>query len=218
MNNECDIFAITETHLNKSISNNELNINGFNLERKDRTGPGRRKGGVSIYVNSKINYKLRTDKILEESLLIEITFPNIAPFLFGVAYRPRSATASFTEKILNTLEEITNEGKEFIFCGDMNIDLNILRSTKRDSVTKYEKAKVNSSLEDMNNLGLKQIIKEPTRIAPDRTIPGSGVLLKGRKSTLDHIYTNKPQNISYSSVPKISASDHFPVCAVKITS
>ena len=44
--------------LDNSITDNEININGYDLVRNDRN---RNKGGVAIYIRSVIIYKIRDD-------------------------------------------------------------------------------------------------------------------------------------------------------------
>ena len=43
-----DIISVTETHLDHTIKDNDIELNNYRLFRKDRTRMG---GGVAIYVN-----------------------------------------------------------------------------------------------------------------------------------------------------------------------
>ena len=50
---------------------------------------------------------------------------------------------------------------------------------------------------------MSQLVTQPTRVTEN-------------SSTLtDHIYTNKPENITEINVPFYSISDHYPVCATR---
>ena len=66
-----DILAINETSLDSSINNQEINLPGYDIIRKDINRNG---GGVCIYIRSSINYKLRTSIVPDtlECLCIEI--------------------------------------------------------------------------------------------------------------------------------------------------
>ena len=54
-----------------------------------------------------------------------------------------------------------------------------------------------------NQYDFKQIITNPTRKSSTRS------------TLIDHIYTNKSDNVCEINVPCISLSDHYPVCATK---
>ena len=70
-----DMLGLSDTHLNGSISEEELKINGFQYVRKDRTlGPT---GGVGVYIKQGLfwhrRYDLEVDSV--ECLWIEILLP-----------------------------------------------------------------------------------------------------------------------------------------------
>lgn len=52
------IIAISETHLDTTINNALLNIDGYNIFRSDRNISG---GGVAIYVQSHIPVRVKED-------------------------------------------------------------------------------------------------------------------------------------------------------------
>ena len=69
--NEIDILSINETKLNETISDNEVNISGYDIIRRDRiTNVG---GGVCFYVKSSINFTIRNDLNMDtlENLCLE---------------------------------------------------------------------------------------------------------------------------------------------------
>ena len=55
-----DVLAINEIKLDDSIENNEISIQGYDIIRRDRETDGRN-GGIAFYVQSSINFCLRTD-------------------------------------------------------------------------------------------------------------------------------------------------------------
>ena len=84
-----DIFAVSETWLNSSISSGLFNIPGFSptfrLDRSD----GRRARGVSLFTSLSIAAKRRFDLERDgiELLWVEMRI-NRHSFVFGVCYRP----------------------------------------------------------------------------------------------------------------------------------
>ena len=50
-----------------------------------------------------------------------------------------------------------------------------------------------------------QVISRPTRVT------------ENSRMLIDHIYTNRPENITEVNVPTIAMSDHFPVCVTRST-
>ena len=56
-----DILAINETRLDRSISDQDVNVVGYDVIRRDRTFNGRFGGGVCFYIRLNINYVVRED-------------------------------------------------------------------------------------------------------------------------------------------------------------
>ncbi|CAH3180943.1 unnamed protein product, partial [Porites lobata] len=86
--NEIDILSINETKLNETISDNEVNISGYDIIRRDRITNGG--GGVCFYVKSSINFTIRNDLNMDtlENLCLEIQKPRSKPFVVATWYRP----------------------------------------------------------------------------------------------------------------------------------
>lgn len=55
LNEDLDVFAVSETWLSPSILSQHISINGYRLVRKDR---GSRGGGVCIYLRDCFNYHI----------------------------------------------------------------------------------------------------------------------------------------------------------------
>ena len=87
VNKPLDILTINETRLDESISNVEVNIQGYNLWRKDRCRYG---GGVAIYTRDILNAREVSQFVPEhiESVCLEIIKPKSKPFLVTAVYRP----------------------------------------------------------------------------------------------------------------------------------
>ena len=70
-----DLIAFNETRLDANITDNMINLDGYDIVRKDRSRNG---GGVCIYLRSSINYKIRDDIVPSELevVCVEIIKPH----------------------------------------------------------------------------------------------------------------------------------------------
>jgi len=191
--NKIDIFGITETKLSDSHLTEAFSITGFHPPfRRDRDE--NRGGGILIYVRECINCVRRKD--LESSELehiwVEIKQPNSKSFLLCVLYRNPDARVCWKEIFENNVEEAQFDDKEVLLIGDFNRDL------KNDQIHR-------EWINFTSSLGLTQMINTPTRE------------FNNSQTIIDHMYSDNPQNIIWTSVPKIGLSDHYPIfCSRKI--
>ena len=189
-----DLIAFNETRLDANITDNMINIDGYDVVRKDRSRNG---GGVCIYLRSSINYKVRNDLVPTELevVCIEITKPHSKPFLVTTVYRPPSASSEFFDHFEKLIKAIDNENKEMFILGDLNCDM-----LKTDSDSNIPTKKIKSLYELYQ---LTQLIDEATRVTMTTT------------SLIDHIVTNTPEKISDSGVIHTGISDHSLVFAIR---
>ena len=153
------IFGISETHLNKSIKDNEVRIDGYNIVRKDRKqGPG---GGVCIFIRNDLPWQRRMDLENDEkieAIWIEIFLQKSRSILICVLYRPPETSSYFNRDFDllfdDMLTTVNAESKEVILAGDINCNY------LKDSESKGTKEIIQSN-------GLKQMIKSPTRITKE---------------------------------------------------
>ena len=125
-------------------------------------------------------------------LWLEITPEKGKSFLVGNLYRNPSEKIEWNERFEQFLEHVVVEDKEVILLGDFNKNL-LNMNANRDWAVLTE------------SLGFSQIVMQPTRV----TLSTS--------SLLDHIYTNREDNIVSVRVPKLGISDHYAVfCNRKI--
>ena len=83
---KASVFGITETKLDASINNEELNIDGYSIIRNDRNRHG---GGVACYIKDDISYNRKSDfSNLIENVFLDIYLPKNKPITLGVVYRP----------------------------------------------------------------------------------------------------------------------------------
>ena len=84
--NPIDVLALNETWLNPTISDENVEISGYEIIRRDRcfqSVDGNTYGGVCFYVRSSINFSPRKDLYINdlENVCIQIRNPNSKPFL-----------------------------------------------------------------------------------------------------------------------------------------
>ena len=116
LNKPVDVFTINETRLDESISNVEVNIQGYNLWRKDRCRYG---GGVAIYTRDILNVREMSSFVPEniEAVCLEIIKPKTQPILITTVYRPPSSNTNFMDDLENYLHVLDGQNKELILTG-----------------------------------------------------------------------------------------------------
>ena len=185
-----DILCICETFLNDTFSDTELQLENYQLFRKDRKTNG---GGLVLYVKENLRCSLREDMQVNdiEALWVEIKHESQKEFLLGYTYRPPSSHQKWTTDFEVVLEQVYTENKEIILLGDLN--LNLLESNSH----------VHNWLQITESINLNQLVHTPTRVSETSA------------TLIDHAYSNRPENIVDVSVPFYSISDHYPVCLTR---
>jgi hypothetical protein len=113
-NESPDIIGIAESWTKPEISDNELNIDGYRLFRKDRANQkpvGHGAGGVLLYIKGTIDAIERCDMANEaftESIWCEIR-TNRTKMLVGVCYRVPDATEEADQGMCKLLEKANKE-------------------------------------------------------------------------------------------------------------
>lgn len=191
--NQFDIFGVTETWLNEN-SENDYNLQGFNSEfvsRADRTG-----GGVGIYIKHGIEYDIREDLIIRnhnevQAITIEIIKESNKNTLITVIYKPPDINLeAFNQELSQFLGILTKENKDIFLMGDFNI--NLLNTNHTGT---------NNFLNTLYSFNLYPTIFRPTRVT-------------SRSATLiDNIFTNT-LNVNKSGIIMTDISDHFPIFAI----
>lgn len=118
MSSKTDIIAISETWLKKTLSDNDIAIDGYNIFCVDRKSKG---GGVVIYVNCRLNASLIKSMTVPkyfEMLAIELTLGNTR-LTVACCYIPPSANKEALSILSTALADIVHE-KEIILLGDLN--------------------------------------------------------------------------------------------------
>ena len=117
---DLDLIGIVETWLHSEIKNEEFDIEGYTLYRKDReVGRG---GGIVLYVKNTIISKITEIDIVKENgtevLVCEIGNRNHDGILVGVFYRPPNANEEINKNIQDIISQISQS--HVLIMGDFN--------------------------------------------------------------------------------------------------
>ena len=160
-----DLIAISDTRLDRSIGNEDIQIEGFSCDvfRSDHPSNSRNPGGVCLYYKENLPIKRRNDfEILHESVVAEISLRRKKVF-FVVLYRHPNQTSDefdlFLDRLQLTVDRIKNcKPHCIVITGDFNC-----RSKQwwPGDVELPEGSALDEFIESNN---LCQLIDEPTNI------------------------------------------------------
>lgn len=195
-----DIYGFSETWFGSDDDASLVDIGDYSVEnciREGRTG-----GGVTLFINNTINYRIRHDLSLDcqhcDSLFIE-TSNNSITTIIGIVYKPEYVVfADFISQLTNVLSTISNEKKSCYIMGDFNLDL-----LKHDS-----NSKILDFLNTFYSHDFIPSIDRPTRIFTNTAGVTSATLI-------DNIFTNDITANIISGVAVTDLSDHFPIFVTK---
>ena len=175
-----DIICISETFLNNTYEDNDLNLNGYSLLRGDHLSNAKR-GRVCIYYKDTLALKVISTPYLNESLLCEVTIGS-KKCIIGPVYRSPSQNSDEFESFLSNfkflLQDIYNRNPYLtLLPGDYDA-----RNTKwwHHDITTTEGIQLETTT---TIYGLQKLINEPTHIH------------KNSSSCIDLIFTNQPNLI-----------------------
>ena len=189
LENKFDIFTISETWLNSSVSDLEIEIPGYIIYRIDRqTKNG---GGVCAYVSR--NY--RTEYLSNISLItasgfhqlwLKIHVRNMKSFIVCTTYRPPNTPLSCFDSDLT---------ENFIYASSFNVPIYLLGDLNcRLENSNNPEAKVLINFCRSYNLSI--LITTPTRVT------------ETSKSILDVILASDTKQVQMATVMENSISDH----------
>ena len=99
------VIGITESKLDETILDEEINIDGYKLARSDRNRHG---GGVVCYIRNDISFNVRGDFSSEiENMFLDIFLPKTKPILIGILYRPPDQSG-FLDKLSTAISKTSN--------------------------------------------------------------------------------------------------------------
>ncbi|XP_068680135.1 uncharacterized protein [Montipora foliosa] len=184
-----DVLAISESWLNSTVSNVEVEIGGYKLFRQDRLR--KRGGGVCVYIRTSLKAKVLKELCAIsdsgfQQFWLEIQHKKLKVILLCVVYRPPDCSVScFGDDFMENYMHALTFGKEIFVTGDLNC--NMLSDCPEAH-----------SLGDLcDSLNLTQLIKTPTRVTSQSS------------SLIDVILTSDASLVVDSGVEETHISDHF---------
>ena len=194
LHNGFDIFTVSETWADLSVSDASLEISGYQLFRQDR---GQHKAGGGLCTYAKSNLKITVLENLSsacdddfQQLWLRVQCRKYKSFLICNTYRPPQTPTTCFESLANSLTDALLLDLNVVILGDLNCNL-----LAPDSET--------TSLQTLiSTFNLHQLVKKPTRIT------------ETTKSLIDVILTTNTDIVSLSDVLACSVSDHHLVYLV----
>lgn len=121
--NPLDIICLNETWLNPSWTDSELQVEGYNLIRADRTGNQRGSGTANYFSTELIGHpRLHLISNELEAVWLDLRFPNNSKTLIGSIYRPPNTDLDdFKTNLEKVLETISSERARATLVGDLNV-------------------------------------------------------------------------------------------------
>lgn len=181
------ISCVSESCLDSSISDIELDIPGYGIYRLDRTN--KLGGGVCTFVkqNLKVECLQHLSCIASSGLpqlWLRIQAGNCRSFLICTVYRPPSALDCFDNELCDALISAMPMNKPVYILGDLNCNLL--------NFDPASQALVNFC----TSFNLSQLIRQPTRVA------------ESSATLIDVIMTSHENSIIDTKVMPSSISDH----------
>lgn len=192
-----DILALTETHLDSTISNGQLQVDGYRIIRRDRQRANKKQigrgGGCLLYVIDNLSaIHLRSLSCPDiEAIWLKVTTKSIV-LVVGVCYRPPQDT-SFFDLVIQPIEKAWLKYKNLLLIGDFNVDFGCTTESSKHQL----KAKMNVIFSQFN---LRVVNSECTRITATTS------------SLIDLVVTNVPKSVKRNVTVDIGISDHSLVC------
>ena len=190
------VIGVTESKLDRSVLDEEINIDGYELVRSDRNRHG---GGVACYIRSDISFNVRDDFSSEiENIFLDILLPKMKPILIGILYRPPDQP-KFLDNLSTSISQTCSFNEQEVYIlGDLNINLINSQQHTPNRIKQYK--------EFCSLHGIEQLLTLPTCIT------------KNLLSLLDHVLTNSADRISQFGIVNVGLSDHQLIyCTRKVT-
>ena len=190
--NDYDIFTISETWLDLSTSDNDIQIPGYILFRQDR-GMHKTGGGIVVYVKDIYKASVVTEFSAVsdcnfQQLWLKVQCKKLKSFLLCTVYRPPNSPISFLEDLEKAFLDSLLAGMEVIIIGDLNCNL---QGNCPDGRALFDFC---------STLNLTQLVKEPTRVT------------ERSQTLIDIVLTTNMNIVNSCEVKSSTISDHSLVC------
>lgn len=113
-------IGVSETWLDDSIADSEVEIPNYNINRRNRNRHG---GGVCLYIRSDLTFNPRPDLSMDslETLWVEILLPKTPPIITGICYRLPKQNNFYDYLEQSCFHNNSFSEYECIMLGDFNI-------------------------------------------------------------------------------------------------
>ena len=147
-----DRNLVSETHLDATVLDMEVSIDGYNVFRRDRNKHG---GGIALYIRNNFLATLCSEFMSDslESLWVKVYLPYLRPVLIGCCYRPPRTDVQYLNNLCVVIDRVADVNGDIFLRGDMNIDWFANQCPMKQKMV---------SLIDACNLS--QMISQPTRV------------------------------------------------------
>ena len=199
-----DLIGIVETHLDNTVDNDRLTLDGYSFIKANHPQNVKR-GGVGLYIKDSLPSKNRSDLVtLPECIVYEIQL-NRKKYFFVVVYRsPSQNQTEFDNFTINFELMLSKMHAENPFCVIVTGDFNCRSTQWWENDTENHEGKLFEPL--TSELGLHQLISEPTHLMGDA------------KSCIDLIFTDQPNLVIESGVqPSLHEQCHHQIVFGKLS-
>ena len=191
------VIGISESKLDKSLLQLEIQINNYDLLRRDRNRNG---GRVPCYIRNDISYNQKQYFPEEiENIFFEILLPKIKPIVVGIIYRSPTQN-NFLELLNKNFPSIDTDAKETYILGDFNINMyennKYIVHENNTVCRKFASADAKKYHQFCTMHGLKQLTQCPTRVTCSTS------------TLINHILGSFPSRVSRKGVINVGFSDH----------
>ena len=180
LQNKFDIFTISETWTDSTVSDSSLEISDYQFFRQDR-GSHKSGGGLCIYAKLNLKITVLDDLSLTcedgfQRLWLRVQCRSHKSFLVCNTYRPPDTPTSCFENLAKSFIDALLVDLDIIILGDLNCNL-LASSPEAKSLREF-----------ISTFNLNQLVKKPTRIT-ETTISLIDVIMTTNKnivSLCDH--------------------------------
>ena len=160
-----DLIGIVETHLDSSIDEGNLALNGYTFI-KDNHSQNVKRGGVGLYIKDFLPSKRRSDlETLPECIVYEIQL-NRKKYFFTVIHRSRTQDQNeFDNFTINFELMLSKMHAENPFCVIIAGDFNCRSTQWWENDIENNEGKLFEPI--IADIGLHQLISEPTHLIGD---------------------------------------------------
>lgn len=112
--NNIHILAISETHLDATVLDTEVTIDGYNIFRRDSDKHG---GGIALYIRNSFPATQCSEFMSDslESLWVKVHLSHLKPVLIGCCYRPPETDAKYLNDLCVLIDRVADVNGDIFF-------------------------------------------------------------------------------------------------------